>query len=206
MMKRVLIALLLVLTTGQMMAQIRLPERPNRPRYVDHSETTSGFWCAAEANVGSSILFKDGVKDAQRAGISFIGGYMVNEFLKLGVGIGGNYYFANNDELRSTSIEYTMPIYLDVRGNMTSQESRNFLPYWSIDIGGAVRDGFFFSPTIGMKFGEIRDSWLIGISYNLQQIKNWTDKDLLIPNGRPTHGKTTPETVSFVSIKVGYEF
>ena len=203
-MKRVLIALLLVLTTGQMMAQIRLPERPNRPRYVDHSETTSGFWCAVEANVGSSILFKDGVDDAQRAGLSFIGGYMVNEYLKIGLGLGGYNYYKNNEQLRSTSIEWTMPIYLDLRGNMTSQESRNFLPYWSVDIGGAVRDGFFFSPTVGMKFGEIRDSWLIGISYNLQQIKNWTVLD--VNAHRTPHGKTTPETVSFVSIKVGYEF
>ena len=202
MIKKVIFIIALVLTAGEMYAQIRLPERPNRPKYVDHSETTSGFWCAAEANIGSSVLFKDGVKDAQRAGISFVGGYMVNEFLKIGLGIGGLNYFNKNDELRSTDIKWTMPIYLDVRGNMTSQESRNFLPYWSVDIGAAVRDGFFFSPTIGMKFGEIRDSWLIGISYSIQQIKNWTDQNKKFS----PLGHTTPETVSFVSIKLGYEF
>ena len=202
MIKKVIFIIALVLTAGEMSAQIRLPERPNRPRYVDHSETTSGFWCAAEANIGSSILFKDGVKDAQRAGLSFVGGYMVNEFLKIGLGIGGLCYFNKNDDLRSTDIKWTMPIYFDIRGNMTSQESRNFLPYWSVDIGAAVRDGFFFSPTIGMKFGEIRDSWLIGISYSIQQIKNWTDQNKKFS----PHGQTTPETVSFVSIKLGYEF
>lgn len=203
-MKKALLTLLLVLTTGQIIAQnnIRLPERPNRPRYVDHSENEDGFWCAVEANGGSSILFKDGVKDAQKVGLSFQFGYMFNEFLKVGVGLGGNYYCTNNNELRSTSIEWTMPLYLDFRGNMLSQEVRNFVPYWSIDVGGAIRDGFFFSPTIGMKFGEKRDSWLLGLSYSIQQIKNWTDDNKKFS----PHGMTTPETASFVSIKVGYEF
>ena len=203
MIKKVLLSLVLVLTVGQVFAQrpVRLPERPtNRPAYRDHAELDNGFWCAVEAYGGTSILFKDGVDDAQRAGLSFTGGYMVNEFLKLGLGIGGNCYVNNNDQLRSTSIKWTMPLFIDLRGNLLSQEVRNFVPYWSVDIGGAIRDGFFFSPTIGMKFGEKRDSWLLGLNYNIQQIKNWT-KD-----NRNANGQTTPEMVSFVSIKVGYEF
>ena len=203
MIKKTLLSLLLLLTVGQVFAQrpVRLPERPtNRPAYRDHAELDNGFWCAVEANGGTSILFKDGVDDAQRAGLSFTGGYMVNEFLKLGLGIGGNCYVNNNDQLRNTSIKWTMPLFIDLRGNMLSQEVRNFVPYWSVDIGGAIRDGFFFSPTIGMKFGEKRDSWLLGLNYNIQQIKNWT-KD-----NRNANGQTTPEMVSFVSIKVGYEF
>ena len=193
-----------MLTVGQVFAQrpVRLPDRPNRPAYVDHSELDNGFWCAVEANGGTSILFKDGVDDAQRAGLSVVGGYMINEFLKLGLGIGGNCYVNNNDQLRSTSIKWTMPVYIDLRGNMLSQESRNFVPYWSMDIGGAIRDGFFLSPTIGMKFGEKRDSWLLGLSYSVQQIKNWADKN----KKDSPHGLTTPELTSFVSIKLGYEF
>ena len=77
-MKRILFSLLLTLVTGQMMAQVRLPERPNRPQYVDHSELDNGFWCAIEGKVGSSIQFN--ANNAQRAGLTFTGGYMVNEY------------------------------------------------------------------------------------------------------------------------------
>ncbi len=189
--KKILLAFLLLFTTGQMFAQrnIRLPERPNRPAYIDHSEKDDGFWCALEGNVGSSIVFNH--DNAVRAGLSFIGGYMVNEYLKLGLGIGGNCYATNNDVIRDTSIEWTMPLFFDARGNIVTQETRNFVPYWSVDVGAAIRDGFFFSPTIGMRIGQKRDSWLLGISYTVQQID-------AIAN--------YPETISVVSLKLGYEF
>ena len=203
MMKRLLIALLLVLTTGQMMAQIRLPERPNRPKYVDHSEKTSGFWCTVEANAGTYITFKESVKPAQKAGLTVACGYMVNEFFKIGAGVGANYYFNNNDQIRYSSIKHTVPVFVDMRGNLTSQEVRNFVPYWSFDIGAAVHDGFFVAPTIGMKFGEMRDSWLLGLTVCLQQIdKHWTDENKQFS----PHGKTSPEMLSFIGLKVGYEF
>jgi len=189
--KKIIFAFLLLFTTGQLYAQrnIRLPERPNRPAYIDHSEKDDGFWCALEGNVGSSIVFNH--DNTVRAGLSFIGGYMVNEYLKLGLGIGGNCYTTNNDVIRDTSIEWTMPLYFDARGNIVTQETRNFVPYWSVDIGGAIRDGFFFSPTIGMRIGQKRDSWLLGLSYTVQQID-------AIAN--------YPETISIVSLKLGYEF
>jgi hypothetical protein len=202
-MKRVLIALLLVLTTGQMMAQIRLPERPNRPKYVDHSEKTNGFWCTVEANVGTFVTFKEGIKGAQKAGLTVAGGYMVNEFFKIGAGLGGNYYFNDSEQIRNTSMKYNMPIFLDMRGNLTSQEVRNFVPYWSFDIGVAVHDGFFAAPTIGMRFGEMRDSWLLGLTVCFQQLdKHWTETDKQFA----PHGKVSPEMLSFIGLKVGYEF
>ena len=98
------------------MAQVRLPERPNRPQYVDHSELDNGFWCAIEGKVGSSIQFN--ANNAQRAGLTFTGGYMVNEYLKIGFGVGANYYFNHNDRLRDTNILWNVPIYFDIRGNL----------------------------------------------------------------------------------------
>lgn len=179
------------LMISQALAQnnIRLPEKPNRMAYVDHTEKESGFWCAIESNAGSSIVFNHA--NFQRVGLTYTGGYMVSEYLKFGLGMGANYYFNNNSHARNTKIGVTMPIFLDVRGNLVSQEVRNFVPYWSLDFGGAIRDGFFMSPTIGMRFGQKRDSWLLGLSYTLNRIDN-----------APCY----PQSVSSFAIKFGYEF
>lgn len=188
--KSVLICLLLSsLGVMSVQSQVRLPERPNRPSYVDHSELDNGFWCAVEATGGSSIMYNH--TNAQRAGITVTGGYMVNEYLKLGIGFGANSYVNHNEPMRRTDNTWTLPLYADVRGNLISQESRNFVPYWSMDVGGAIGDGFFFSPTIGMRFGEKRDSWLLGVSYGLYSIRE---------------SAGFPQYVSFASLKIGYEF
>lgn len=194
--KKLIIGLLLLMGVGQAMAQndVRLPQRPNRPAYHDHTQLGDGFWIAVEAQGGTSILVGNNKTNAQRAGVSIIGGYMFSEFLKVGLGMGGNYYFGNNQPMRDTGIEWTMPIYVDLRGNFGSQEVRNCVPYWSLDLGGAVRDGIFFSPTVGLRFGEKRGSWLLGLNYNLSQIDN---------SKKPIK---YPDLVSFVSLKVGYEF
>lgn len=190
--KKLMICLMLLLGAGQVMAQgdVRLPQRPNRPAYHDHTQLGDGFWIAIEAQGGTSLL-AGSKTNAQRAGVSVIGGYMFSEFLKVGLGMGGNCYISNNQPMRDTGIEWTMPIYLDLRGNFGSQEVRNCVPYWSLDLGGAIRDGIFLSPTVGLRFGEKRDSWLLGLSYSLSQIDNSTKY---------------PDLVSFVSLKVGYEF
>ena len=192
-MKKTVMTFLFLLTVGQVFAQgdVRLPQRPTRAAYVDHTLDNSGFWGALEANGGTSLVFGDGKSNAQRAGLSFVGGYMINEYFKIGLGLGGNYYFNGNDKLRDTDIKFNIPVFVDFRGNLVSQEVRNFVPYWSVDVGVMARDGFFFSPTIGMKFGELHNSWLLGLSYTIQEIKN---------------RKPNPEAVSFIALKVGYEF
>ena len=183
--KTILLGLMLLFGVGQTMAQndVRLPQRPNRPAYHDHTQSDNGFWCAIEAQGGSSVIFDK--KNAVRAGVSVLGGYMVNEFFKLGLGLGGSCYLTHND------VAWTVPVFVDLRGNFGSQEVRNCVPYWSMDFGAVVNDGVFFSPTIGLRFGEKRNSWLLGLNYTISQIDN---------------KKPYPSSVSFVSLKAGFEF
>lgn len=188
-MKKILFVLSFVLAMHQVSAQIRLPDRPNRPSYIDHTDEDCGFWMAGEAHVGSTIMLKN--TNALRSGVAVVGGYMVNEFIKVGVGLGVNVYALNNNKIRDTDIPFTMPLFFDFRGVFMTQEVRNLVPYWSCDIGGAIRDGFFFSPTIGLRIGEKRDSWLIGLSCGLNSIKNKPNID---------------STISSMSLKIGYEF
>jgi hypothetical protein len=95
--------------------------------------------------------------------------------------------------LRDNDVAWTMPVFVDLRGNLGSQEVRNCVPYWSMDFGAIVNDGVFFSPTIGLRFGEKRNSWLLGLSYTISQIDNNKLLDY-------------PSSVSFVSLKAGFEF
>ena len=198
-MKKIAIVCLFLAIVGQVTAQIRLPERPNRPAYVDHSLEETGFWCAVEAYAASGVV--PDYTNAQRAAGQFTCGYMVNEFLKLGVGVGANCYFNNNNKVRKPDNKWTIPVYFDIRGNLVTQEVRNLVPYWSLDLGYAAYDGVFFQPTLGIRIGERRDSWLIGFSYIFQQLDNLKGKD--------SHGNEKdlfPKNGSFLALKIGYEF
>lgn len=190
-MKKLFLILLSVTTIclSSIAQDVKLPERPKRSSYIDYSECDKGFWCAIETEAGSSIAFKH--KNVQAASLTYTAGYRISEFLKLGVGIGGRYYFNNNEDVRDTDIDWAFPIFANFRGNIISQEIRSMVPYWSLNIGGVIRDGFYLSPTIGLRFGENRNSWLIGISYGLHQLKVFPDDT---------------EFKNFISLKIGYEF
>ena len=89
-MRKVFIYLLLVIGSLSVNAQYRdvtLPEKPHQTEYKDYYNTESGFWCAFEAEGGSSIMATK--KNMQYVGISFSGGYRINEFLRFGAGLGG---------------------------------------------------------------------------------------------------------------------
>jgi len=167
---------------------VRLPQKPKTTNYTDHSLMNTGFWCSVELETGSSVMFNK--KNLQVCGVSYIGGFRFNEFLRAGVGFGGRYYF-NNNECRNTDNKWTFPIFINIRGNIISQEARTAVPYWSMSIGSAVRDGFFVSPTIGYRFGELRDSWLIGLSYSYNVMN--------LPKERGTGYNS-------LLLRVGYEF
>lgn len=169
--------------------EIRLPERPqNRTTYRDYSVQSSGYWNSVEFFGGSTVMFNR--KNAANVGLTWVNGYRFNEFLKVGVGIGGRYYI-NNDNLRTSSTEWTFPIFADVRGNIISQQDRGAVPYWSIDLGGEINGGVYFSPSLGYRFGADRSSLTLGIAYQLMQTDTWKKKN---------------ECLNGVVAKIGYEF
>ena len=167
---------------------IKLPQQPKRAAYSDYKNADTGFWCAAELSGGSTTMFKR--HNMPFAGFNVINGYRINEFLRTGIGFGAKYYI-NNDDVHSSSIPWTFPVYLDIRGNIISQEDRTIVPYWAFDIGAEMRDGFFCSPTVGLRIGEKRSSLLLGISYSYNEMK--------------TH-KEKRESRNLLSLKLGYEF
>lgn len=168
---------------------IILPQRPERPAYKDYTTSDRGFWLAAEAEGGTSTFIDD--NNMQVVGLCVNAGYRLSEFLRFGIGIGGRYYVGGNNKVRNTSVKWTIPVYVNARGNIISQYSRSMVPYWSVSVGGVLRDGVFVQPTLGLRFGELRDSWLLGLSYNLQHIDAMYARQ---------------ETASSILLRVGYEF
>ncbi len=189
-MKKTILTLAAALVLGNAYAQdIKLPQKPKTANYKDYSTEETGFWCAAEVDAGSTVEFTG--PNAQMTSATYTGGYMFNQYLKAGIGFGVKYYFRNNEALRNTSIKCSFPIYANARGNIISQDYRTAVPFWSFSIGGAIRDGFFFSPTIGYRFGETRNSWLVGICYTFSEIPSYPDCD---------------KYANAFTLKLGYEF
>ena len=190
---------LLLLSASSLWAQsdkeVILPQKPHRPQYVDHTQSPTGFWCAAEAEGGSTVMLNH--VNMQAAQLTYTAGYRFNEYIRVGAGLGVKYYFNHNSRRRGTANSCTFPLFFNARGNFLSQADRSMVPYWSVNVGGVVGDGFFLSPTIGLRFGEQRNSWLLGLSYSLNHIN--TDKLQVPPATRLT-------TTSALMLHVGYEF
>ncbi len=189
-MKKVLLLLLALAMIPNLSAQtIRLPQEAKGTNYHEYSLDNSGFWCAIEGTVSSSVVTDH--KNAQRGMASYVCGFRFNEYLRIGLGVGANYYFNGNENVRGNESAFTVPVYFDVRGQMLSQYTREIVPYWSLDIGANFGDGFFVSPTIGMRIGQRRSAFLLGINYAVGEIK-----------ALPKY----PSTIHFVGLKLGYEF
>lgn len=188
-----------VLLSGSSMAYGQENQVKRIPKKGGSDETTmsitdfnKGFWCAVEASVGASVRFGKG-KDSN-AGFGeadFIFGYRGSEHFMIGPGVGVRYYFPN-DHLRRERSNFSFPIFLDIRGNFLSHAYRNIVPYYSIDAGAAIRDGVFWRPTVGMRFGSNRNAFMLGISYTGQMMK--------------VIGEEGRGYISFVSVKFGYQF
>lgn len=189
-MKRLFLLIIATVTvlTG-LSAQTRMPEIGTDKSQSSYSELNTGFWISADLEGGASLRISH--KNSAIAGLNISGGYRFNEYLKVGVGFGGRYYF-NNDALRYNTFEMSFPLYATVRGNFIPGEHRSVVPYYSFDLGGAIRDGFMIRPTVGIRIGDFpRNSFLVGLTY--------TGQELRLPD-------TEKKVVSFLSLRLGYEF
>lgn len=189
-MKKTFLLFIALAMMPNLLAQVvHLPNEARDTNYREFSLENSGFWCAIEGTASSSIVFNH--KNAQRAMGCFVCGYRLNEYLRLGLGVGINNYFNGNSSLRGDKVAFTGPIYVDIRGQFVSQYTREIVPYWSLDLGTNIGDGFYLSPTIGMRIGQRRSAFLLGLNYSVGEIKSL-----------PIY----PSTISFVGLKLGYEF
>ena len=190
-MKKLLIlaALFLVFAHSWGQEDVILPQKPNRPGYTEYRLLNTGFWCAVEAEGGSTVMINH--KNMQAVGLTYTAGYRFGEYLRIGVGAGARYYVNGNEVRKPGKSEWTFPLFVNARGNIIPQYDRTVVPYWSLNLGGMAGDGFFISPTIGMRIGEPRNSFLIGVGYSFNKIE-----------AAPLSNDYT----SGVVLRIGYEF
>ena len=172
-----------------------LPKDPKNPKYKHFEEFEKGYWIAGEVMGGGSIMH--GKKNVGFTQLSVVNGYRVNDFFRVGIGLGVRYYIENSNR-RVKSSEWSFPVYLDMRGNFTSQRVDRIAPFWMLDTGVAFTDGFFVSPTFGVKFGGHRSNFLLGLTYLGQNLRAYAP----VEDGV----KKTFEFNHFLALKVGYEF
>lgn len=173
----------------------RLPEIRATGGNNNYMDNNTGFWLSAEAS-GAYTCFI-GHANVPVTEVDVTGGYRFGEYLRVGIGFGGRYYI-NNDKLRSRSTAWAFPIYFNVRGNFMPTDNRSVVPYWSVDLGGAVQDGFMLRPTVGLRIGQLRKAFLVGIGYTGQQLDRWEIKN----NQRVGNDSF----VSMIHLRLGYEF
>lgn len=189
-MRKVLLVFVLILAWGSLRAQERTIKMPDSPSklYNIAEEDYGTFWCAIELGGGSTAM--ENKQNVAMIGASYTGGYRFCQYLKIGAGLGVLYY-PNSSNVRDTKNHLSMPIFINARGNMLSDEIRRTVPFWSINLGTSIPDGLFMTPSVGLRVGEKRNAFLVSIGYTLRHMKSY------------------PESISNYSgvlLKLGYEF
>lgn len=164
-------------------------------QYIRYDRNDTGFWFAIEALGGSSINTTR--KNVQFAEVDFFAGYRFNQFVRVGLGLGPRYYF-NNQNIRYSSSEWTMPIMLNVRGNFIPNAYRHIIPYYSFNIGSSIGDGLMVRPHLGIRIGEPRSAFNLSVFYmgqNLGVTEIINDKNV-----------KKSIFISFFGLNLGYEF
>lgn len=127
---------------------------------------------------------------------------------------------------------WSIPLFIDVRGNFITNDTRTVVPYWAFDLGFSfsanylnglkindlrgdtylydytdvkttLGDGVFFAPTIGVKIGTPRHNLLIGITYTGQVMPRWGLQKNAVDGNAIEVG---PRFTNFLCGKIGYEF
>lgn len=177
----------------------RLPEidRQKSGIQTDYATRDTGFWIAGEATGGYSCRLMH--SNFSFAEVTATGGWRFNSYFRLGLGFGGRCYF-DNDKVRTTASEWAFPIFANVRGNFIPTDYRDVVPYYSVDIGGTVRDGFLFRPAVGIRVGQNRGAFLLALAYTGQDLRSFAFNKATF-----TYDKQR-KFVSFISLRLGYEF
>lgn len=161
--------------------EVTKPQEPKGKGYVDYSDLDKGWWCAVEVHAGA-FWYWDKPDAAGVFALTFTNGYRFSEYFKLGVGFGVRYNLNDNDtykryqELKGLKAPLSIPIFLNLRGNIISQKSRICVPFWNADIGYAVFDSFFFDAGLGMRVGGKRNNFVLSFNYMGQLIQYNPDK------------------------------
>lgn len=174
----------------------RMPEVNTRYEQKEYTENSTGFWAAVEASGAYSWrLFNSNFSLAE---VDAVFGYRFNEFFRAGIGVGGRYYI-DNKKVRYSASEWAFPLYANFRGNFIPTQYRDVVPFYSVDLGGTIRDGFMVRPSLGLRFGRERSSFTLGVGYLGQDLRSFSVNDV----GTKVAKR---KFVSFVTLKVGYEF
>lgn len=185
-MKKLFIALCLTLMALPVVAQEGIK--------VDNSSIDKGFWFAVEA-AGMPAFANNGT-NAVYTQADVIIGYRFDQFFRVGVGASPRYLFSSTKVSSGNFFppakwnNFDLPVYLDLRGNFVSQESKKVVPYWSVDLGYEIGHGVYGSPTVGLRFGGLRNDFLVGVTYSFNYTK----------------GSFQDFMVHAVGLKVGFEF
>ena len=154
----------------------------------DYATFDRGFWMSVQYMGAYSLFLTEHCTPWTE--LNIVGGYRFNQYLKVGIGFGARYYFENS-KLRNRNNEWSFPIFATVRGNIISDEYRTVVPYYSVEIGGTIRDGFMWRPTFGLRIGQSRSAFLVGLNYTGQNLP---------------YKNNINRYVSSIGLSVGYEF
>ena len=182
------------------------PSVPSSP-YVDPARNESGIWWGISILSGISAHHSDGVlKTVYPVEGNIVLGWRAGDLLQIGIGSGVRYYFNNsgsrawlNEKDEIEDYPFAFPVFADFRGAMIPSFSRVLVPYWNAEIGYAINDGFFVSPTIGLRCllsdGE-RHHLFVGLGWLFQQTE-------IISNNFSGHESGW---INACRLKVGYQF
>lgn len=175
----------------------RIPSQGSNDFSTSVYDRSAGFWAAVESMAGYSLQSRN---NAGFGEVDAIFGYRFNEYFRVGPGLGVRYYFPAG-HLRVRSFQWAFPIYLNMRGNLECARYRDVVPYYSLDIGGTIQDGFMWRPSIGIRVGSPRKAFIAALSYMGQEIR-----DYKFNIASPGERKNSSKYVSFVALRLGYEF
>lgn len=172
----------------------RIPKRSHKDlSTVSYRDNNTGWWWSGEFSTGYSVRFGKPIRNnVAFAELDFTTGYRFSEYFRVGPGVGLRYYFPAH-KLRLKDYPLSVPIYLNIRGQFESSVYRRVVPYYSLDVGTSITDGLMIRPTIGLRFGALRGSFLIGVSYLGQTMKTYEKPD-------------SENFISFACVRLGYEF